>query len=204
MAEKDRSASQKDEPGKPSQESESKPEKTQGPNQEKSLGPDKKAEQQPKKQPEKTPLYKRRGFIPVVVIIAVVLIVALVIIWFVLRQYVYTDDAYIDGHVTQISARVASQVLAVRVADNQLVHKGQLLIELDPTTFQVALDQAKANAGLFQPSQGQIEQRFSAHQSHAQSRRKRGHFRGHYAANAPQSGPSGLLGLSYHLRFTDV
>lgn len=43
-----------------------------------------------------------------------------------------------------MSARVSSQVLALHIVDNQLVRKGDLLIELDPTTFQVALEQAKA------------------------------------------------------------
>ncbi|HEV2320090.1 MAG TPA: HlyD family secretion protein [Verrucomicrobiae bacterium] len=96
------------------------------------------------KKPEKPPLYKRRGFIPVIIIIVLVLVAVVTVGWVILRQYVYTDDAYIDGHVTQVSARVSSQVQALHIVDNQLVHKGQLLIELDPTTFQAGLDQAKA------------------------------------------------------------
>lgn len=146
MAEEEKSAQQTAEKEKGSQD------QKQGPDKEKS--PDKKEDPQPKK-PEKPPLYKRRGFIPAVIIIAVVLIAAILVCWLILRQYVYTDDAYIDGHVTQVSARISSQVVALHIADNQLVHKGDLLIELDPTTFQVALEQAKAQAA---SSQGKLAQ----------------------------------------------
>jgi len=72
MADEEKSASQKDEQRKPSQESESKPDQKKGTEKEKSAESDKKDEQ-PKKQPEKPPLYKRRGFIPAVIIIAIVL-----------------------------------------------------------------------------------------------------------------------------------
>src|ERR1700744_6274411 len=80
--------------------------------------------------PHKPPLYKRRGFIPIVSIILVILMVAGIIVWLIVRQFVSTDDAYVDGHVTQISPRAAAQVIALHIQDNQLVHKGDLLIEL--------------------------------------------------------------------------
>ncbi len=56
-----------------------------------------------------------------------------------------TDDAQIDGNLYQISARVSGQVVKVYVDDNQTVQAGQLLAEIDPTDYQVALDQAQAN-----------------------------------------------------------
>lgn len=148
-------ASQKDEQEKPSQESASKPDPKTEPDKEKKPEKESDKKSDKKKQPDKPPLYKRRGFVPVVIIIAVVLIVALVVTWLIFRQYVYTDDAYIDGHVTQISARVSSQVVALHILDNRLVHKGDLLIELDPTTFQVALSRAKAQVA---SSRGKLAQ----------------------------------------------
>jgi membrane fusion protein (multidrug efflux system) len=56
-----------------------------------------------------------------------------------------TDDAQVDGNLYQISARVAGQVVKVNVDDNQTVQAGQVLAEIDPTDYQVALDQAEAN-----------------------------------------------------------
>ena len=55
-----------------------------------------------------------------------------------------TDDAQIDGHIIPLSARVSGRVTAVNFDENQLVEKGQVLVQLDPTDYQVALDRARA------------------------------------------------------------
>ena len=55
-----------------------------------------------------------------------------------------TDDAQIDGHIDPVSARVSGTVVQVSVDDNQYVEKGTVLVQLDPTDYQVALDKAKA------------------------------------------------------------
>lgn len=54
-----------------------------------------------------------------------------------------TDDAFIDGHIIGISPQVSAQAAVVHIDDNQMVHKGDLLVELDATDFQVALSQAQ-------------------------------------------------------------
>jgi membrane fusion protein (multidrug efflux system) len=60
------------------------------------------------------------------------------------RGYVSTDDAFIDAHITQVSARVAGHVARVYIDDNQWVEAGDVLAELDPRDLQVSLDQAQA------------------------------------------------------------
>src|SRR5712692_8955113 len=55
-----------------------------------------------------------------------------------------TDDAQVDAHVTQIAARVGGTVLRVPVADNQQVNAGDVLVEIDPRDYQVALEKARA------------------------------------------------------------
>ncbi len=55
-----------------------------------------------------------------------------------------TDDAQIDGHITQVSARVAGTVTAVHVEENQTVEAGAVLVEIDPRDYQVAVDRAEA------------------------------------------------------------
>ena len=97
--------------------------------------------------PGKPPAYKRRAVLITVGVVLLVGIGAAVLYWLHARHYESTDDAYIDGDVAQISPRVAAQVLALHINDNMFVHKGDLLIELDPTDYQVALEQAKAQAG---------------------------------------------------------
>ncbi|WP_232071964.1 HlyD family secretion protein [Paraburkholderia pallida] len=56
-----------------------------------------------------------------------------------------TDDAYVTGHVHLISPRVNGTVEHVVVDDNQFVHAGQVLVELDPRDFDVriALERAR-------------------------------------------------------------
>jgi membrane fusion protein (multidrug efflux system) len=57
---------------------------------------------------------------------------------------VSTDDAYVNSHVTFVAARVHGQVSRVLVDDNNRVHKGDLLVELDKEPFQVAVAVKKA------------------------------------------------------------
>jgi membrane fusion protein (multidrug efflux system) len=59
---------------------------------------------------------------------------------------VSTDDAYVNGHVTFVAARVRGQVSRVLVDDNYRVHKGDLLVELDREPFQIAVAIKKAAA----------------------------------------------------------
>jgi membrane fusion protein (multidrug efflux system) len=55
-----------------------------------------------------------------------------------------TDDAQVDAHLTQMSARVGGTVTKVAVDDNQLVEAGALLVQLDPSDYQVAVEKARA------------------------------------------------------------
>jgi membrane fusion protein (multidrug efflux system) len=100
--------------------------------------------QKPKPEPEPEAPEKSGG--RKFIVIGVVLLIALVAGFFYWRSTFYedTDDAQIDGNLYQVSARVAGQVLHVYVEDNQQVQQGQLLAEIDPRDYEVALDQAKA------------------------------------------------------------
>jgi membrane fusion protein (multidrug efflux system) len=94
--------------------------------------------------PKKVPFYRR----PTVLGVAAVLVVA--VLAYGISAYLYarshesTDDAFVDGTVIQITPQVAANVLAVHVSDNQLVKKGDVLVELDPRNLQAKLDQARA------------------------------------------------------------
>ena len=57
---------------------------------------------------------------------------------------VSTDDAYVNGHVTFVAARVKGQVARVLVDDNYRVRKGDLLVQLDKEPFQIAVAIKKA------------------------------------------------------------
>jgi membrane fusion protein (multidrug efflux system) len=55
-----------------------------------------------------------------------------------------TDDAFVDGHIVMVSSKVAGQVKAVHVYDNQLAQKNDLAVELDPRDFDAAERQKNA------------------------------------------------------------
>lgn len=57
-----------------------------------------------------------------------------------------TDDAYIAGHVHQISARVGGYVTKVAVDDNDHVQAGQLVVQVDPRDYLLKAESAKAEA----------------------------------------------------------
>jgi len=57
-----------------------------------------------------------------------------------------TDDAFIAGHVVSIAPRIAGQVAAVHVLDNQLVRSNDLLVEIDPSDYAITVAQKQAAA----------------------------------------------------------
>ena len=57
---------------------------------------------------------------------------------------VSTDDAYVNGDVTYVAPRVSGQVAKVLVADNNVVRKGELLLELDSEPYEVQVNIAQA------------------------------------------------------------
>jgi membrane fusion protein (multidrug efflux system) len=64
--------------------------------------------------------------------------------WGVASKRQFTDNAYVMGHVTQITPQIAGTVLAVKVEETDRVQAGQILMRLDPADASVALAQAEA------------------------------------------------------------
>ncbi|MEO5359683.1 MAG: HlyD family secretion protein [Nitrospirota bacterium] len=58
--------------------------------------------------------------------------------------HISTDDAYVEGSIYSVSAKVAGTVKAVYVKDNQFVKEGELLAELDPSDFAIKVKEAEA------------------------------------------------------------
>jgi len=64
--------------------------------------------------------------------------------WRYAESHEWTDDAFIDGHITQVSSRVPGRVIKVLFDDNQEVKQGDNLVKIDPRDFQVRVAQARA------------------------------------------------------------
>jgi len=94
--------------------------------------------------PEVDPATKERRKYIIIGVVALIVVVSLLFYW----RSTYsetTDDAQVDGNLYQVSARVAGQVVHVDVEEEQFVHAGDPIAEVDPKDYQVALEQAEAD-----------------------------------------------------------
>jgi len=75
------------------------------------------------------------------------LVVAIAGGWFLHNAWLHegTDDAQVDGHIMALSARITGHVEQVNVIEGQMVHAGEVLVVIDPSDYNVAAEQAKAN-----------------------------------------------------------
>jgi membrane fusion protein (multidrug efflux system) len=64
------------------------------------------------------------------------------------KTHVTTDNAFVEAHVYSVSPRVPGTVVTVPVRDNQLVKKGDLLVELDATDYGVRVRNAAAGLAM--------------------------------------------------------
>jgi len=83
----------------------------------------------------------RKGIIAAVVI---VVLVAGLVFWLRSRGKEATDDAQVDGRITQIAARVGGTIVKVNVDNNQHVGSGTVLVQIDPRDYEVAVQKARA------------------------------------------------------------
>src|ERR1700733_194686 len=103
---------------------------------------------------DRVPFYRRPAF-HIFFIVVCLLAVGGVIYWLHARHFEDTDDAFIEGHVVPISPQIPALVATVHINDNEFVHKGDLLIELDSTDYRAALAQAQ---GAEASAKGKLEQ----------------------------------------------
>jgi membrane fusion protein (multidrug efflux system) len=106
--------------------------------------------------PKKPNGRRRRAFLIGGVALLVVALVGLAY-WLYARQFESTDDAFIEGDIVQVSPKVSAYVSKIYVKNNQFVHKGDLLVDLDPKDYELKLEQAKAQLANAQSQHGLAE-----------------------------------------------
>jgi membrane fusion protein, multidrug efflux system len=109
----------------------------------------------PPKEPDVKPVVKKRQFPawgPPVLRVVVVAAIAF-LAWYVAghwnrwtgtARYESTDDAYMSGDVTPLSAKVSGYIEKVAVGDYQRVRKGDLIVQIEDSDYRAALEQAEA------------------------------------------------------------
>ena len=83
------------------------------------------------------PNNRKRKAIGVFLVVFAATVLSGLAYWKYRQTHVSTDDAYIDGRIHLVSARVQGTVVEVRVRDNQPVRAGDPLLRIDPEPFAV-------------------------------------------------------------------
>jgi multidrug resistance efflux pump len=75
--------------------------------------------------------------------------VAILLAWAMWKTYMgapWTRDGTVRAYVLTMAPEVAGRIVKLPAADNQFVHKGDELLEIDPADYRIALEQAQAQA----------------------------------------------------------
>ena len=92
------------------------------------------------------PAGRRMKMFPVLITLAVVALAG-VLGWGMWRAYIgtpWTRDATVRAYVVTMASEVAGRIVELHVVDNKYVHKGDLLMVIDPTNYSIAVSQAEA------------------------------------------------------------
>lgn len=81
-----------------------------------------------------------------------IIFLGIAIIWFFYwlfygRFHEYTDDAYVNGNIVQLMPQITGTVVAINTDDTQYVEQGEVVIKLDATDREIALQRAQAALG---------------------------------------------------------
>ena len=99
----------------------------------------------PVETPEPKTPSKRRFVLPIVGVLVLIALIWVYKQWSYGRSHESTDDAAVDGHLIPVLAKVSGYVQKVTVQDNSQVGADSLLVQIDPTEYQVRLAQADAD-----------------------------------------------------------
>ena len=103
-----------------------------------------------------------------IVVVAVLLVVVTIVFWIHARRFESTDDAFIDARIVRLSPQIAGRIAQVYANDNQLVHAGDVLVEIDPGDVSARLRQAESERMLamtqLEQSQAQVHSSEAAYQ----------------------------------------
>jgi multidrug efflux system membrane fusion protein len=83
--------------------------------------------------------YRRR-----VLLVLSAIVLALALYWASGYLVAYTDDAYVTSDFIDVAPYISGRIASINVVDNQTVKKGELLATIDPTPFQLTLNEKQA------------------------------------------------------------
>jgi fatty acid efflux system protein len=88
--------------------------------------------------------YRRKRNLTLVTLLFIIIALGVTLAYFLFWQHEEeTEDAYVAGHLVQITPQITGTVRKVMFDDTELVKKGDVLITLDDSDFQLAYDRAQ-------------------------------------------------------------
>src|SRR3989338_5555963 len=101
----------------------------------------------------------RMAGIIVLIIICIIGGTAAYFYWKYLSSNIITDNAYVKGHMHMVSSRIDGTVKEVYIKENMKVKIGDLLVKIDPSDFEAAVEKAKASLEL---AKQEVKRRYAA------------------------------------------
>ncbi len=95
---------------------------------------------------------------------AIIASVFIFLSWMYFSSFQTTDDAFIEGRIIKLSPKVSGNISKLYIDDNQIVKKGDLLMEIEPQDYETKVEQLKARLEIAKNKSGQASQGdFGAH-----------------------------------------
>jgi multidrug resistance efflux pump len=110
---------------------------------------------------------RRRRIVPFLITLAAIA-VALPLSWLMWQAYMgapWTRDGTVRAYVVTMAPQVAGRIVELPVADNQFVHKGDLLMVIDPTNYRIGVQQAEASVQQAQANVKNIDAQLTVQQA---------------------------------------
>src|SRR5277367_3223994 len=89
---------------------------------------------------------RRRRILPLLITLATIALAAVLgkATWDAYMGAPWTRDGTVRAYIVTMAPEVAGHIVQLPVVDNQLVHKGDLLLQIDPTNYKIAVSLAEA------------------------------------------------------------
>jgi multidrug resistance efflux pump len=110
---------------------------------------------------------RRPRVLPVLLTVLVVAVAAILgrAMWDAYMGAPWTRDATVRAYVVTMAPEVAGRIVELTVRDNQFVHKDDLLMEIDPTNYKIAVNQAEASVQSAQANVQNIDAQMDVQQA---------------------------------------
>jgi multidrug efflux system membrane fusion protein len=96
--------------------------------------------------PPAAPVKRRLQSKPLRLTIGILVVCILFIAWEILTSFIaYTNDAYVRSDLVAVAPQVTGHLITVAVTDDQQVHRGDVLVKIDPEPFELAVNSSQAS-----------------------------------------------------------